>query len=473
MNERNEPARIRRLTADIPGLGGRIRETPEDFRVEELPLYRPTEEGDHLLFEMEKRGLSTFESLLYVSKAAKVSEHTIGYAGLKDARAVTTQWMSVHRVPPGRLVAMKHPKIRILSVHRHASKIRIGHLAGNRFTIRIRGARVEHLRAGRETLGRLAERGVPNAYGVQRFGVKHDGHILGRALVLGDFREFLAHLLGHPHPREADPRVRHAREAYDRGDLAEAFENFPMKHRIQKQALSALLRTGDPRAGFEALGKRPRRIYVSAYQSYLFNRCLDARLRDDTYDRLLPGDLAWQHDTGALYPSDGGEADFDRARRFEASPSGPLEGFDMRAPTGVPRDLERRVLDAEGLTEDLFRAEAIATRGGRRPYRVPLIDASLEEEGPDTVLARFTLPPGSFATVVLDELMKTSVDPGALPTGEPSVGSSSGLPLDAQADAQADVRGDEGGAGEEGADAPDLPLDPDAPQDADDVGEGA
>ncbi len=405
-----DPARIRRVTADLPGLCGRIRSVPEDFRVEELPLYAPTGEGDHLLFQMEKRGLSTFESLLWLSKAAKVSEHTIGYAGLKDARAVTTQWMSVHRVPPGRLAAMSHAKIRILSVHRHSSKLRIGHLAGNRFTIRIRGARVENLRSARQALGLLAERGVPNAYGVQRFGVKHDGHLLGRALLKGDFREFLAHLLGRPSPREADPRVRRAREDYDRGDLAGAFEAYATKHRIQKQALSALIATGDPRAGYEALGKRPRRIYVSAYQSYLFNRCLDARLEADTYDRLLPGDLAWQHATGAMYPvpADAGPAEEDRARRFEASPTGPLPGYEMREPTGASHALERTVLDPEGLSDDLFRAEAIATRGSRRPYRVPLIDASLEQDGPDEVVARFTLPPGSFATVVLDEIMKTS-----------------------------------------------------------------
>ena len=452
-----DPARIRRLTSDLPGLSGRIRETPEDFRVEEIPLYGPTGEGDHLLFQMEKRGISTFESLLYVSKAAKVSEHVIGYAGLKDARAVTTQWMSVHRVPPGRLLAMKHPKIRILSVDRHASKLRIGHLAGNRFTIRIRGARVEHVRAGRAVLGRLAERGVPNAYGVQRFGVKHDGHLLGRALVRGDFGLFLSHLLGRPSVREVDPRVRRAREAYDRGDLADAFEAYPMKHRIQKKALGALIATGDPKAGFEALGKRPRRIYVSAYQSWLFNRCLDARLEDDTYDRLLDGDLAWQHETGALYPSDGGEADGDRARQFLASPSGPLEGYDMRMPRGAPLALERRILDPEALDEAAFRAEAIGTRGSRRPYRVPLIDASLEIEGPDTVVARFTLPPGSFATVVLDELMKTSAPPAATAAPDPSGEGDPPILADGDVEGEAD----------------DAVIEPIETLEADDVGEGA
>jgi tRNA pseudouridine13 synthase len=302
------PARVARSTVDLPGLGGRIRQVPEDFRVEEIPLYEPAGEGDHVLFQVEKTGISTFEALLWISKTAKVSEHAIGYAGLKDAHAVTRQSLSVHRVPPERLLALRHPRIRVLSAVRRPTKIRIGHLRGNRFTIRIRGADLSRLKAARTALGLLCERGVPNAYGVQRFGVKLDGHLLGRALVHGDFGEFLSHLCGRPHPREGDPRVLVARRAYDRGDVRQAFEAFPMKHRVQKKALSALLRTGDPRAAFEALGRRPRRIYVSAYQSWLFNRCLDARVVAGTHDRLLRGDLAWLHPSGALYPVGDAEA---------------------------------------------------------------------------------------------------------------------------------------------------------------------
>jgi len=411
------------VTEGLPGLSGHIRTEPEVFPVEEVPLYRPEGVGDHVLFTLEKRGISTFESLLWLSKAVKVSEHKIGYAGLKDARAVTRQTMSVHRVPPARLLAVSHPCMRVLDAARHPTRVRIGHLLGNRFTIRIRGANLAHLDAAREALAVLVRRGVPNAYGVQRFGVKDDGHLLGKALMRGDFAEFLSHLLGRPHAGECDPRVHRAREAYDRGDLEEAFAAFPMKHRIQKKALGALLRTGDPREAYEALGKRPRKIYVSAYQSWLFNRCLDARLADGTYDRLLAGDLAWQHATGAMYRVTDPDAEAPRAARFEASPTGPLPGYDLRESTGAPHALERAVLDPEGLTDAQFRAEAIRTRGTRRPYRVPVEDASLAADGPDAVIARFTLPPGAFATIVLDELMKDAAavtGPADEADGEPA-----------------------------------------------------
>jgi tRNA pseudouridine13 synthase len=414
------PARVRRATEGLPGIGGAIRTVPEDFVVEEVPLYAPEGRGDHVLFLLEKRGISTFEALLWLSKTIKVSEHSIGYAGLKDARAVTRQWMSAARVPVERVLAVRHPKIRVLAAGAHPHKVRIGHLAGNRFTIRVRGADLSRLPAARRSLGTLAERGVPNAYGAQRFGIKDDGHLMGRALVRGDYGTFLSHLLGRPDDREGDARVRAAREAYDAGRLEEAFDRFPMKHRIQKKALAALLRTGDPRDAYAALGKRARRIYVSAWQSYVFNRVLDARLGADDYDRLRTGDLAWLHGSGALYPVEDGAAEVDRAARFEASPTGPLPGHDLRRAVGRPGEVEGAVLEAESVPEEALATGPVRTRGARRPLRVPLVDGSLEGEGGDAVVARFTLPPGSFATVVLEELMKTEPSASDLEDEEPA-----------------------------------------------------
>src|SRR5262245_53591599 len=180
-----------------------------------------------------------------------------------------------------------------------------------------------------------------------------------------------------------------------------------MKHRVQKKALAALIRTRDPREAYAALGKRPRRIYVSAWQSYVFNRVLDARLATDDYDRLLAGDLAWLHGSGALYPVEDSALEADRASRFEASPTGPLPGHDLRRATGRPGEVEGAVLAEDAVPEEAFLDGPVRTRGARRPLRVPLVDGSLEAEGGDAVTARFTLPPGSFATVVLDELMKS------------------------------------------------------------------
>jgi tRNA pseudouridine13 synthase len=145
----------------------------------------------------------------------------------------------------------------------------------------------------------------------------------------------------------------------------------------------------------------------------VFNRCLDARLGDDAYDRLLPGDLAWLHASGALYAVESETAEAGRAARFEASPSGPLPGYDLRRPAGRPLEAEAAVLREEGVDEEAFRSPLVRTRGARRPYRVPLTGGSIEPAGASEALVRFALPPGSFATVVLDELMKTGTPPPA------------------------------------------------------------
>jgi tRNA pseudouridine13 synthase len=409
---REAPARVRRLTAGTPGLGGRLRRDLDDFVVDEIPLYRPAGEGDHAMFLLEKRGVSTFESLLWISKAVRVSEHRIGYAGLKDARAVATQWMSAPRVPPERVLALRHPRLRVLEAARHPHPVRIGHLRGNRFAIRVRDARPDRVDAAREALEALRSRGVPNAYGVQRFGVKGDGHEMGRAILRGDFDEFLSHLLGRPHPAEKDPRLRAARSAYDRGELDRALRLLPMKHRPRKQALAELLRTGSAEAAFLALGKRPRRIYVSAWQSWLFNRCLDARLAADTHDRLLAGDLAMLHDEEAVFRVEDPAREQGRAAAFLASPTGPLAGYALPRASGEPGRLEEEVLASEGVSDEAFRGPESRLHGSRRPYRVPLRDASVEVEGDGSVRVRFSLPPGSFGTVVLDELMKPDVADG-------------------------------------------------------------
>jgi tRNA pseudouridine13 synthase len=395
------------------GLGGLLRSRPEDFVVEEIPLERPLGRGDHTIVQVEKRDASTFEILLWLSKAAKVSENVIGYAGLKDAQAVARQAFSLPRVPPSRLLGLRRPRFRVLAAARHPSPLKIGHLRGNRFTVRLRDADVAAVPAAREALERIVRDGLPNAYGEQRFGTRRDGHLVGRAVVAQDWSTFLGLVLGRPSPHEKDPRVRAAREAYDAGDLDRAFDLFPMRHRTEKKALAALRRTGSPREAFRALDRRPRRIWVAAWQSWLFNRILERRVADGSYARLLPGDLAWRRGSGALYPVRDEAAEAERVARGEASATGPLVGYDLRFAEGEPGGLEREVLREEGADPEAFRSEPARARGGRRPLRVPVREASIEVEEGRHAVVRFVLPPGSFATVLLRALRGASDDPPA------------------------------------------------------------
>jgi len=409
----HDPASVASPVAEPVALGGRIRTTPEDFLVEEIPLVRPSGRGEHVLFQIEKREMSTFDAILRVSKGAKVSEQKVGYAGLKDAQAVARQYLSVHRVPPERVLGIEHPRMRVLSAARHNAPIRLGHHRGNRFTIRIRGVHPDRVPAARRALEEVTRRGMPNAYGDQRFGVRRDGHLIGRALVHEDWPTFLRQLLGAPSPLENDHRVVAARMAYEEGNLEKALALFPLKHRLEKKAAATLLRTGSPRQAFLALGRRPRRIWVAAWQSYLFNRILDHRVRDGTYDRLLPGDIGALDDSGACFPV----REEDLPIAVPAAPTGPLVGHDLRLAEGEPGRIERAVLHDQGADPEGFRADHVRSRGHRRPLRVRVVEAGLEVEDADTVVVRFVLPPGSFATVLLEILMAGPARGAVPPSG--------------------------------------------------------
>jgi tRNA pseudouridine13 synthase len=417
------PADARRPGEPV-ALGGRIRHEPDDFVVEEIPLLAPLGTGEHVLAVVEKRGLSTLDVLLFLSKALKVSERTIGYAGLKDARALTTQTVSIPRVSPERVRAVEGPRFRVLSAERHPHGVKIGHLLGNRFTIRIRGADLARVGAAEAALADLALRGMPNPYGEQRFGTKLDSHLLGRAIVDEDWAGFLDLLLGQPSALEKDPRMHAARGAWSAGLPDDAFALLPKNHRSEKRALAVWLRTRSPREAFDALGPHPKRIWVSAWQSWLFNRVLERRRADGTWDRLLPGDVAWLHASGALLEAGSGPEEAERAASLAASPTGPLPGYDQRLASGAPGAVEREVLRAEGADPEAFRAAHVRMRGSRRPLRVPVRDASLSVERPEkpaaqgaigNVLVKFQLPPGAFATVLLDLLM---AGPGRRPSPE-------------------------------------------------------
>jgi tRNA pseudouridine13 synthase len=396
------------LTADLPGVGGRIKAQAADFYVVELPLYLACGEGEHTYARIQKTGLSTFEAVRRISRALGIDPRQAGYAGLKDAHAVTVQWLSLGDVPPARVERLDLPGIQILAVDRHTNKLRVGHLSGNRFKIRVRDVPEASLPAAQAILDRLVAHGVPNYYGEQRFGLRGDTHLLGRALVRQDAEALVQRLVGMPHPAES-PRVRQARQFYEEGDLNGALRAWPRQMDAERRVVRALSQGQTPAAAVRRLPSRLRRFYVSAYQSALFNRVLARRIERGLLGRLLLGDLAYLHTKGAVFCVDDPRTEQPRADRFEISPSGPLYGYKLSMPQGLPGEMEQRVLDEEGLTLEDWRVRGLKLKGARRALRIPLRDVALRyDEG---LQLAFSLPPGCYATVVLREVMKSDVDP--------------------------------------------------------------
>ena len=428
------------LTTDLPPIRGVYKARWEDFEVEEIPSRPPEGAGDHLWLEVEKRGLTTARAASDLARALGVKPSSVGYAGMKDARAVARQWMSVEHVAPERALALEIPRIRVLRAIPHPRKLRRGWHAGNRFVIRLRevGLAGEVAEYGdpaaatpeavaRRVLQRLGERGVPNYYGPQRFGSRGDTWRVGRALARREWAEAASLIAGRPllptdpdvdpaagiHPDRDD--ILRARQLYDAGRWAEAAAAWPRGFGQCARLAEAMERTGgDAGRALHVVGKRMLRLYASAYQAWLFNRVLAERL--DGLDTLLPGDLAWKHDTEALFLVEDPAAERARAAAFEISPTGPLVGTRMRAPEGEAAALEDRVLAAAGFDPAELDAPAMRPLAGRRrPLRFrlgePAVSAGDDEGGPCLEL-RFTLPPGCYATAVLAELGKGGITEG-------------------------------------------------------------
>lgn len=369
------PVPERRHT-DLPAVGGVFKASPADFVVIERPLYEPSGVGDHTYLRIRKTGLTTDEALRRIGRALGRRPRDLGFAGRKDRHAVTEQTISIEHVEPEAAAEQVADldDIDVLSVSRHRNKLRLGHLAGNRFELVVRDTEPGAVERARALLERVVARGCPNAFGAQRFGRRGDNHEIGRELVRGDAAKAVELLI--------------AGGGRDGARLSEARERGTPAERSLRR-----------------LSKSQLRLLVSAYQSALFNRLLERRLV--AYDTVEVGDLAYLHDRGAVFLVEDEGEERKRAACFEISATGPLFGSRMSAPSGRPSELEAPLLTDDGLYPAHFaRTLAGSFRGERRPLRVPVTDATAEAvpEDENAVRLTFSLPRGSYATTVLHEL---------------------------------------------------------------------
>jgi len=395
------------LTAGLPGIGGRIKEHVTDFRVEELPLYEPCGEGTHVYFRVTKAGIPTPEAVNRLARYLNVPPHEIGVAGLKDARSVSSQMMSLEHVDPGALASFRDPAMSVAVLGRHGNKLRPGHLRANRFAIAIRGVSAEQLPAAEAVLEVLVRRGVPNYFGEQRFGARNDTAALGECMVRNDLDEFLAIFLGRPQSDDP-PDCRAARDAFDTGQYARALKRWPWQYQNERKALSVYRKRERAGAAMVAIDKRMKRLYVSAFQSRIFNEVVIRRI--DTLDRVLAGDLAEKADNGAIFTVEDPAAEQPRADRFEISPTGLVVGYRSNLAGGQPGLIEAEVLERHRITpEDFKNVGSLRPKGTRRALRFamgsPELSAGADERGPYIQLT-FTAASGCYATVALREIMK-------------------------------------------------------------------
>ncbi|MDM8518621.1 tRNA pseudouridine(13) synthase TruD [Anaerolineales bacterium HSG6] len=391
------------ITASLSGIGGQIKTSPTDFFVEEIPLYHPSGEGQHVYITIEKRGLSTYEAIKKVASALNIPRQKIGYAGLKDAHAITRQTLSIDGLEPDVVAQMMVPDINVLQTNCHGNKLRIGHLKGNRFVIRVRQVTESSLAQAQEIVNLLSAKGVPNFFGEQRFGLRGNTHCLGEQLIRQNEVEFCREYLGRPQTIE-NPVIQKARQFVDAEKWAEALACWPRRKLSDERKLlqSIVKANGDVTGAFRRLSKKMKLFFVSAFQSHLYNQLLTQRL--DSLDKIELGDIAYVHHKGASFVVDDLVAEQKRVDSFEISPSGPMYGTKTLLAEASPGVREQVLLTKYGLSLDDFSLPGLRIRGNRRPYRFRLTDPKVWwDEG---VMVSFELPPGAYATTVMAEVMK-------------------------------------------------------------------
>jgi len=285
------------------GIGGRIRTEYEDFYVEEIPEHLPSGAGPNTWLFIEKIGRNTLDVVLDIAKEMKISRKRMGFAGMKDKSALTRQWLCVSNSEASELEGLEDKlyNVKFLEIKQNEKKLRIGQLIGNKFRILIRDT--EDLDndtvTARNVLSKLEAVGVPNYYGWQRFGKNRPNtHRVGEFLVQNNIKGAVDSYIGNPYEGEKS-HIKSARAFYDEGDLEEAYESMPSGMRYEKMMLRELIQQKRKKGelneksykiALESLPKPLKRMFVHAYQSYLFNKAVSERTKLGI-NRYVEGDI--------------------------------------------------------------------------------------------------------------------------------------------------------------------------------------
>ncbi len=330
--------------------GGQIKDEPSHFIVDEIPLYEPEGQGQHIYLLIKKENLNTSDVVKSLAQLFDISDKDIGTAGMKDKRAITTQWFSLslganaNTDEACKKIIDNIENIEILKSSKHTNKLKTGHLIGNRFTITISKVKVNALETAEKLVQIINTIGIPNFYGQQRFGSKGDNASIGKEIIQG-------------------------------------------KKKVKKHWL--------------------KKMYLSAYQSELFNSWLTDRIEDGLFNKLIDGDLLQKSEGGRSFPFDEEKDHLEEFQRNEITYTGPMYGAKVNSASAEEKDREDKIFNDQGITLDQLKN--VKLQGTRRMAKIFPKDITIKESTDmDSISLSFTLPVGSYATVLLREFTKSS-----------------------------------------------------------------
>ncbi len=404
------------------GIGGNIRTKYDDFYVEEIPETLPSGTGPNTWLLIEKTNRNTLDVLLDIARDLHLSRKRMGFAGMKDKDAITRQWICISNIHPDELSDLEEKlyNVKILKITQNEKKLRIGQLVGNKFRILIKDTAEPKKDVGtvKEILTQLVERGVPNYYGWQRFGKNRPNtHIVGKFLIKNDLKGAVNSYIGNPYLGEAN-HIKIARGLYDEGYYQEAYESMPSGMRYEKMMLRELIKEkknkgelGDEsyKKALFSLPKPLSRMFVHAYQSFLFNKAVSERAKLGV-DKYIEGDIIIDNEEHLIHKFQENQIQ-EQITNFEAHPTAPLYGTKVPLAGDSVGEIEREILLQEKVELEDFKVPKmpkLGSHGLRRAIRFKIWDVKVDykDEG---VLIEFSIPKGCYATAVLREIMKVTV----------------------------------------------------------------
>lgn len=406
------------------GIGGNIKQRYSDFVVEEIqadgkkcaverfleengfekatPIQIP-ERKDERVFsqlhcDLEKINSETHFAINHLSRFLQVSRKRIGFAGMKDKRAITCQRISLFQPNLEKLALFKSKMMDLRNFEWKKERIEIGDLKGNAFTITIRNIDfdiTETEKRLRESLNEIEQNGVANYFGAQRFGgIREVTHLVGKELIKWNLEKAIMLYLTHPAEKEPEELKEARKKLLETKDFSRASNDFPIQNRFERSMIHHLCKFPNDFAG--AIGKLPksmRYLFTHAYQSFLFNQIIAERMEQGLGLKAIEGDVL-----------------------DEGIPTIPLFGFETKFAEEKAGKIEKEIIGKEGVSLQEFRVPQLpeaSSAGGRKkialhPKKTKIVSVEKDElnEGKTKATLYFELEKGSYATTVLGEIMK-------------------------------------------------------------------
>ncbi len=349
---------------------------------------------------MEKFNYDQNNAIRIISRGLMVSNKRLGFAGMKDKRAITVQKISLWNPDIEKVKNFRSRYIDLRDAQWSNKRIELGDLQGNAFEIAIRGidAQKKDLEKTIKECFKQMKNGIPNFFGNQRFGgIRQITHLVGKEFMKADFEKGVMLYLTATNDKE-EQQVRTARQNLAQTkDFSAASNEFPAKYRFERSMIHHLCKY--PKDFVGAFGKLPRHLrymFVHAVQSHIFNRIIEERLKQGFGLKKIDGDTIQENEVLI-----------------------PLFGFESSISSGKAGEIEQKILHEENITLNEFRVKQmseISSKGSAKKMvlltknlKLVKIDKDEENEGKLKAVVSFKLDKGNYATTVLQEIMKKEI----------------------------------------------------------------